>query len=88
MSNRFLNIIMSTMVAAVMITVVVSIYAIASVSHESDARCAQVHRLTDAMGGIVAFVNQPNPSRTPAQQQAIDNFKRTADNLLNGARPC
>lgn len=55
---------------------------------ESQHRCHQIQKTDDAIGRIVGFVNKPNPTRTPERQAAINDFIRTADDLLNNAKAC
>lgn len=88
LSHWTFNSIMVIMALFVIATGITAVIAITRANDESQARCDQVGRLTDAVAGIAGFVNQPNPSRTPQQQEAANQFLVKANDLLNGARPC
>ncbi len=77
-------------VAAVALVLVVAVGGIGWVKYqqEANARCTQLHGVTDAVGGIVGFTAVPNANRSPQQQAAINDFLRTAHDLLNNARTC
>lgn len=85
---KLLNATIAIVVIMAVFALTTSVAAVLRANRESQARCEQVHKLTDAVEGIVKFVDTPNPARTAQQQQAIDEFLNTAHDLLDHARPC